>query len=191
MKDQWKQGLQWGGVAWLAYVAGCSLTTAYHSAHYDLYLPHLLPAAAWLAALSLTWTPWSRAGVGVAVVVQIGAGVAEATHLHEDTLAWLPLVLPVLPLVILAPERPRLIAALALVGRWRDAGRMLAGWRWIVVAMGTFLLARSGERALHWWAYDVRGTLHFTPETILIAFLPQALFFGIAALPPRNRPAMA
>ncbi len=179
----------WGGVAWLAYVAGCSLTTAYHSAHYGFYLPHLFPAAAWLAALALTWTRWSRAGVAVAVVVQLAASVAEAMPLDDDTLAWLPLVLPVLPLVFMAPERPRLAAALALVGRWRDAGRTLAGWRWSVVAMGTFLLARSGERALHCWAYDVRWSLRFVPENIVIAFLPQAMLFGIAALPRRNSPA--
>src|SRR4051812_45535176 len=104
MKDQWKQGLQWGAMAWLAYVSACSLTRAYHSAHYGPYLPHLLPAAVWLAALALTWTRWSRAGVAVAIVVQIAAGIAEATPFDDGTLPWLPLVFPVLPLVIMAPE---------------------------------------------------------------------------------------
>ena len=186
MKDQWKQGLQWGGVVWLSYLAGCSLVTACESAEYGLYLPHMLPAAAWLAALALLWTRWARAGAAVAIAVQVAAGMAEASRFDTGTLTWPPLVLPVLPLVFMAPERPRLTVALALVGRWRDAGRALAGWRWIVVAMGTFLLARSGGRALHCWVYDFDGALNFSLESVLNAFIPQALLFGAAALPRRS-----
>lgn len=191
MKDQWKQGLQWGAMTWLAYVTAWSLTTAYRSAHYGPYLPHLIPAATWLAALALTWTRRSRAGVAVAIAVQIAAGVTEAMRFDDGTFAWLTLVFPVLPLVIMAPDRPRLTAALALMGRWRDAGKTLAGWRWIAVALGTLLLARSGERSLRCWEYDVSWTLHFAPGAILAAFIPQAFFFGIAALPRRSLPAMA
>ena len=176
---------------WLAYLAGCSVVTACESAEYGLYLPHVLPAAAWLAALALLWTRWARAGAAVAIAVQVAAGVAEDSRLYEYTLAWLPIVLPVLPLVVMEPERPRLTVALALVGRWRDAGRALAGWRWGLVAAGTVLLARSGGRALHCWVYDSDWTLHFDPEAVFNAFIPQAVLFGIAALPRRAGSARA
>lgn len=191
MKDQWKQGLQWGGVVWLGYLAGCSLVMACRSAEFCLYLPYWLPAVAWLAALVLLWTRWARAGVAVAIAVQVAAGVVEAFRFDEGTLTWPSLMLPVLPLVFMEPERPRLTVALALVGRWRDASRKLAGWRWILVGVGTFLLARSGGRALHCWVYESDWTLHFDPEAVVNAFIPQAVLFGIAALPRRAWPARA
>lgn len=77
------------------------------------------------------------------------SGERSATHLHEDTLAWLPLVLPVLPLVVLTPERPRLTAALALVGRWRDAARMLVGWRERAFELGAVVHVALDPRGAH------------------------------------------
>ncbi len=83
MKDQWVKGLQWGGVAWLAWIAAKASLGVWHctiepGAYFTVSLGWLLErsivAVAWCAALALTWTRWSRAGVGVAIVVQAIAG---------------------------------------------------------------------------------------------------------------------
>ena len=185
MKDQWKQGLQWGAVVWLAWIAArCSLA-AYHGAP-------LIVAVAWLAALTLTWTRWSRVGVGAALLVQAAAGLLRAAsyggemHIPWVLTFFLPMSLPLLPLLFMAPERPRLTLALAFVGRWGDAARSLAGFRWIAVALGVVLLNHTGWGALRWPEHALDGGLVFDPRVILTVFVPQAALFGLAALPTRR-----
>jgi hypothetical protein len=197
MRDQWSKGVQWGSVAWLVYVTGSSLVRAFHPAHYGAYLPQLLPAAAWLAGLALTWTRWSRAGIRVAIVVQAVAGTVQATSYPGDMpLAWaltfwLPMSLPLIPLLFVIPDRPRLTFALVFVGRFRDALRQLAGWRWVAVAAGIVLLNHAAWSASRWDVYGVDGVLRFDPWAVLTAFLPQAVLFGLAAFPRVRSPATA
>jgi hypothetical protein len=208
MKEQWTKGLQWGGIAWLGWIAASSLATALRTAHYGVYLPHLIPAAAWSLALALTWTRWSRVGVAGAVAAQVVSG-AVLTDIHsyyqfcsvDDgpvrsyldlqplLSSFVPMILPVLPLLFLIPERPRLTVALALVGRFRDAARSLAGFRWLLVAAGVVLLARSGLEALDWWRFDDEGVPYFRMGAVVVAFVPQAVLFALAAIPRLRWPA--
>ena len=182
-KLQFKQGLQWGGAAWLAYLAISS--TGHLRAVNPLFLPYLIPALAWPLAFMLAWTRWARLALAVAVVAQVCAAVAMTAHMGDLRVtlsAFMPLCLPVLPLLFMGPERPRLTVALAVVGRWRDAARTLAGWRWLLVVVGVLLLERSGWAALSstWSAED---WFRIPGQDILIAFSPQLLLFGVAALP--------
>lgn len=111
------------------------------------------------------------------VVQAVGGSIAGATHGGEfwwwSPTFWLPMSLPVLPLLFMAPARPRRTLALLLVGRWRDAVAELEGWRWLFVAAGTVLLNRVGWIVLD--GYYARGW-------VLIA----ALLFIVAAIPRRH-----
>jgi hypothetical protein len=193
IRNQWLQGLQWGGCAWLGWVAWSSVRRA---SHCSLYLgPDFLIslawfaygwllAAVWLAALLLTWTRWSRAGVAVVIAVQAVVGSIGAA-MHNDfwwsMTVWIPMSLPVIPLLFMKPERPRLTFALLMVGRWRDAVAELKGWRWLLVAVGTVLLNRFG-----WF---VLGTYYFV-SPVPVWLLPPLLFL-LAAIPRRHKPATA
>ncbi len=190
-KLQFKQGLQWGALAWLASLSVSSLR--HLRAVNPLFLPYLLPAAAWPIAFALTWTRWSRLAVALAVVAQTGAAVAMTAHMGELRItlsAFLPLCLPVLPLLFMAPERPRLTVAFAVVGRWRDAAQTLAGWRWVLVAIGILLLDRSGWAALS-TTWSSEDWFRIPGQDVLMAFVPQLLLFGVAALPRLRWPATA
>jgi hypothetical protein len=190
MKDQWKQGLQWGAFAWLGWVALRSTVAASHGG------PSIV-ALAWLAALALTWTRWSRAGVGTALLVQAAAGISQAaSYAGEMHVPWmltffLPMSLPLLPLLFMAPERPRLTLALAFVGRWRDAARSLAGLPWLAVALGVILLNRAAWRALAWPVDALDGGLVLDPWALLTVFAPPAALVVLAALPERRARATA
>jgi hypothetical protein len=190
-KQQFRQGLQWGGIVWLAHLAIASL--GHLRAVNPFFLPYLIPGAAWVLALGLAWTRWSRIAVALAVVAQAWAAVAMTAGMGEFGVtlsAFMPLCLPVLPLLFMAPERPRLTIALALVGRWRDAARTLAGLRWPVVAIGVLLLEQSGWASLS-TTWSSEDSIRIPGQGILIAFVPQAVLFGLAALPRPRRPATA
>src|SRR4051794_194602 len=103
-RNQWTQGLQWGACAWLGWVAWSDLGIAWHSAFISQWT---LLAAVWVAALALTWTRWSRVGVAVALVVQVVVGTVRAAgyegemHLAWALSFWLPMSLPLLPLLFM------------------------------------------------------------------------------------------
>jgi hypothetical protein len=193
IRNQWIQGLQWGGGAWLVWVAGGAFLHASHCSlapepYFFVSVASLAQrsalAAVWIAALALTWTRWSRAGVAVAVVVQGVLGTIEAArypgemHLGWALTFWLPMSLPVLPLLFMEPERPRLTLALLAVGRWRDAIAQLSGWRWLGVAAAVVLLNRAGWVILvGYWGYG----------WVLIP----ALLFTLAAIPCRRKSSTA
>ncbi len=116
MKDQWLKGLQWGGVAWLAWIAAkallgvchCAIEPgAYFAVSVGWLVERSIVAAAWSVALALTWTRWSRVGVGAAIVVQAIAGTAVATTyggpipIPWALTFWLPMSLLLLPLLVL------------------------------------------------------------------------------------------
>jgi hypothetical protein len=175
----------------LAHIVGSSFW--HFRAITPFFLPYLLPSAAWFVALGLTWTRWSRVAVAVAVVAQTAAAVAITAHMGEVGItmsACMPLCLPVVPLLFMAPERPRLTVALALVGRWRDAAQTLAGWRWPLVALGVLMLERSGWASLS-TAWNSEDRIRIPGQDILIAFAPQAALFALAVLPRMRRAAKA
>jgi len=190
-KLQFNQGLQWGGLAWLAYLVVTSL--GHMRADHPLFLPYLIPLIEWTLAFTLAWTPWSRVAVALAMVAQVGADIAITARMGEFRVtlaAFLPLCLPVLPLLFMVPERPRITVAFALLGRWRDAARTLAGWRWVIVAIGVLLLERSGWASLS-TTWSSEDWFRIPGQDVLIAFAPQVLLFGVAALPRLRWPATA
>jgi hypothetical protein len=191
VKEQFRQGLQWGAVFGLAHNVVSSLW--HFRAINPFFLPYLLPSAAWLVAFALIWTRWSRVAVAVAVVAQTAAAIAITAHMGDVGVtmsACLPLCLPVLPLLFMAPERPRLTVALALLGRWRDAAQTLVGWRWPIVALGVVLLERSGWASLS-TAWNSEDRIRIPGQDILIAFAPQAALFALAVLPRMRSTAKA
>lgn len=187
IKEQFKQGLQWGAVVWLAHIVVSSLR--HFRAVNPFFLPYLLPFAAWLVAFALAWTRWSRAAVAVAVLAQTAAAIVMTASLGEVSVtmsACMPLCLPVLPLLFMAPERPRLTVALALLGRWREAAHTLKGFRWPFVALGVLLLERSGWASLG-TAKSSEDWIRIPGQDILIAFAPQAALFALAVIPRRSK----
>ncbi len=208
MKEQWKQGLQWGGVVWLAWLAvssSAAFVTDY--ANNGFYLGSMLPAVGWALALAISWTRWSRLGLALGIATQVYAGafldppivarvdyqmgdVMTESYLNLEPLlsSFLPRCLPLVPLLFMAPTRPRYTAALALVGRWTDAARELTGLRWILVAAGVLALHSAAPEALRWWVINEDGRVSFWWSRVLGALAPCAMLFGVAAIrTPRDR----
>src|SRR4051812_904621 len=100
MRNQWQQGLQWGAFAWLGWLTWQAGLGALRASFHGFSPTQVLPAIAWVTALVLTWTRWSRAGVAAALLVQAVAGtVVAAGYGGELRLAWvltfwLPMSLP-------------------------------------------------------------------------------------------------
>jgi hypothetical protein len=205
MREQWTKGFQWGGVAWLACVAASSVLQVVRYSVEGVYPPFLLMAAGWTFALALTWTRWSRVGVAAGILLQVyvGAileapivqredymfrGVMTESFLNLEPLlsSFLPRCLPLLPLLFMAPAKPRYAVALALVGRWRDAVRELAGVRWMLVAAGIVALPFAAPEALQWWGINEDGRVDFQWASVARALAPCAVLFGLAAIRPRT-----
>jgi hypothetical protein len=208
MKDQWLKGLQWGAVAWLAWESFVTVNTAvryigqYHArATYQIACGiYAVSAVIALTALVLAWTRWSRIGIAAMILAQVAMALVFFKGYPRPPLViegvvcdiempWMAIVhanremFPLLPLLFMQPERPRLVVALALVGRWRDALHQLAGRRWIAVAAAVlWLSAAVGDAAT---AYeDNNGITAFLPWQFLAALAPCALLFGLATIPP-------
>ncbi len=201
MKDQWKQGLQWGGVVWLGWIALSSIAFVLRYAHYGFSAQSMIPAAAWSIAFGLLWTRWSRLGIAIGIAAQVYAGVilgqpivARSDYQMGDVMAesyldlepllksFLPACLPLVPLLFMAPTRPRYTAALALVGRWEDAAREMVGLRWTLVAAGVLALPGAAPEALRWWCIDESGRVFFDVMRVGAALAPSAILLGIAAV---------
>jgi hypothetical protein len=194
MKEQWKQGLQWGGVIWLAWLSLSSL--------FCIAGPTLITAIGWTLAFALAWTRWSRLGVALGIAAQVYVGVVlghpivQVEHIEIidgpaiDVLnvaplldSFLPSCLPLLPLLFMRPTRPTSAIALALVGRWEDAARELNGFRWILVAAGVIALHTGLPGAARWWNIDQDGKLVFAWANEAANLGPIVILFGLAALP--------
>jgi hypothetical protein len=209
MKEQWTKGLQWGAIAVLACLTWQTLRADVgYLAYFHDQAPYRLPCALHaatdailLAALALQWTRWSRLGIFAVVVAELlTLGVSWGGYpMTHSTVAGLPFatqatmfavssspLLGLLPLLVLEPEHPRLTTALALVGRWRDAARSLAGWRWILVAVGLYLVGSAVASTLAATLGD-DDTRALIPWEIVESIAPCVVLFGLAALPRRRR----
>jgi hypothetical protein len=207
MKDQWIKGLQWGAALWLAWIAASSVVDVVDGIHFEIYAQTMIPAFGWTLALALQWTRWSRLGTAFGIAAHVYAALAYDTPPIErvDTLIdgvrsqsyldlmslftkFVPTCLPVIPLLFMAPARPRHVAALALVGRWEEAARELAGIRWVLVAAGVLVLHTAFPEALRWWRISIDGRVHFNGWYIARQLVVCALLFGAAAIrTPRGR----
>jgi hypothetical protein len=164
---QWSHGLQWGASTWLAYVAVRAVSRAVHvpSAAYVVVAVGWITALAFIAAGSR----WSRGVVVAAIFAQAATGYASATDYGSPPSApfallfFLPMCLPLLPLVVLPVEQPRIALALIGLGRWREARSMLGGVGPLLVAAALVTLNRGavdlcvhlqheqGWMATAWW----------------------------------------
>ena len=208
MKDQWKKGLQWGGLIWLAYLAASSIWWfADQMLLASFNDGQLLRAMGWTLAFALAWTRWSRLGIVIGVAAHVYAGfvlddppsVDVSTLLVDgvqrsfndyESIArrFVPACLPVLPLLFMRPERPVYAAALAMVGRWNDAAREVEGLRWILVAAGVFLLSMTDPDAVRYWAPAYNAPTLDSILRVVVGASPPAILFGLAALrDPRER----
>lgn len=203
MKEQWLKGVQWGSLAAVSLAAwqwlgGFIIQPMLKSESYTTY--HLVCALgmiAFSALAALTWSPLSRAYVllliGVVLVQSASicaphyvcdgadAGTIEPFSPKRFVLQGAP-ALPMLPVLFVDPECPRLTVALAFVGRFRDAARMLAGWRWVLVAIAVFCFNRTVSAAAGALYWD-QGAVKFTTWDMLVALAPCAILLGVAALP--------
>jgi hypothetical protein len=150
-RNQWSQGLQWGACAWLGYVAWHAvldfydtplgwMRDAFPGSWYFALRWFLAPA--WLLAIALiaAGSPRSRAVVGVGILAQVVMGCAESGRPFGEFIPhwamqnFLPMCLPLLPLVVLRVEEPRVVLALLALGRWREALARSGGFRTALVA---------------------------------------------------------
>jgi hypothetical protein len=209
MNEQWTKGLQWGALAallcltWQTLRADAGYLAYFHDqAPYRLACAlHAATDAILLGALALQWTRWSRLAILAVIVADLlMIGISWRGYpMTHSTVTGLPFatqaamfavssspVLGLLPLLVLEPEHPRLTTALALVGRWRDAARSLTGWRWILVALGVYLLGSAVESGLAATLGD-DDTRTLVLWEIVESIAPCVAFFGLAALPRRLR----
>lgn len=201
MREQWKQGLQWGAVAAVAWWIAPYLTdplyelTGAEEAHVFYQAIHVVVALSAFVLIVLTWSRFSRAALLALVAIVLWRG--DNSALREPMGATFAIVrfvfwqhadaVPLLPLLLFTPERPRLTVALALMGRWRDAARTLAGWRWLPVAVGIFFL----DQLAHDLGQSFGGTSNdhlpavvvWKTGELLAAVAPFAALFGVAAIP--------
>lgn len=206
MKDQWMKGLQWGAALWLAWIAASSIVDVVDGLHFEIYAQTMIPAFGWTLALALQWTRWSRVGIAIGIGAHVYAalaydmpsiervdtlidGVRSQSYLDLTPLLTklVPACLPVIPLLFLGPESPRRVAALALVGRWDETARDMAGIRWVLVAAGVLVLHTAFPEALRWWRISIDGRVHFNGWYIARQMVPCALLFGAAAFKPPLR----
>lgn len=201
MKEQWLKGLQWGAVASVATWIAPYLVAPFYMARdtpASWRLCELVCAAVAVpvfALIVLTWSRLSRAALLIVVAVLLWQ--ADSTPFGEPASTPYALarfffwrhgdVARFLPLLFVTPELPRLTVALALVGRWRDAWATLAGWRWLLVALGVLQI----DRLVHDLGQSMYGSmsdtgpviLEFRTDDLFAAVAPFAILFGLAALP--------
>src|SRR5262249_9596438 len=98
-------------------------------------------AAAWLLVLALiaAGSPWSRVAVGAALLLRVVDECVDGRLLVEfspplSVEIALGVSLPLLPLLVLRVNEPRIVVALLARGRWRDALVRSGGLRTALVA---------------------------------------------------------
>ncbi len=203
MKEQWKQGLQWGAVAavawWIApYLVSPLQALAGGSGssrlHYALCATITVPV---FVLIAITWSRLSLAALLLLVFVVLwqaepmtASVPVSAAYALVSFVFWHVAVVQFLPLLLVTPELPRITVALALVGRFREALATLAGFRWIAVAVGVFSLDRT-VLAVCSAMYAKDGALQCNVGELLAALVPSAILFGLAAMPRPRSPVTA
>jgi len=149
-RNPWLLGLQWGAWAWLGYInvltLGGLLVVGYMSYtghepppwanHWSSVSEGLPQDAAWIVSFALiaAGSRWARLAVAVAIAGQC------AVSLGWWGRGWVPMCAPLLPLVVLRLEEPRVVLALLALGRWREALARSGGVRAALVAAGVVSL---------------------------------------------------
>jgi hypothetical protein len=150
-RNQWSQGLQWGAFAWLGYIVLRALGGEVQRLLVVTQTLSNVPdwmcdpswgwqvATAWVAALVLVaaGSRWARLAVGAAMVLHAVVAGGEAVHCDRVLFVltrFLPMSVPLLPLLVLRVERPRVVLALAALGRWREARARFGGVGVLAVA---------------------------------------------------------
>jgi len=140
-------------------------------------------------ALIAAGSRWSRPAVAVAIVAQSILGISTGTgYSGEPNTVWfvlkffLPMCVPLLPLVFLRVERPRVVLALALLGRHREAwARFGVG----VLAVAAFVVSLNrGVLDLIGYGFDGPAMLWAIRDSGLpwTGYLLPVVLFGVAAL---------
>jgi hypothetical protein len=161
-KNRWVLGLQWGACSWLLYVVWrafvdfrCSLwsdvadrwPSSWWIAGFWVLFPGWLAVVALLAAGSR----WARAGVALMMLGRVGVAYAQTHALHTtdtDTQLFVPLFAPLLPLVVLRVEEPRVVLALLALGRWREALARSGGVVALLVALSVLSTHDASDEAM-------------------------------------------
>lgn len=190
-KNRWGLGLQWGACSWLLYVVWRAFVdfrlslwsdvanhwpSSWWIAGFWLLFPGWLAVIAALAAGSR----WARAGVALMILGRVGVAYAQTHALQTtDTGAQLfvPLFVPLLPLVVLRVEEPRVVLALLALGRWREALARSGGVVALLVALAVLSTREASDQAM--WFTSLPSA--FSP-TALIAALA-----GVATWATRKR----
>lgn len=138
-------GLQWGGCAWLAYLAAKMLKSL-------VELTILLPLGVeipWAARWGAIYQGHLHAASWLVALALIAAGSRWARPAMVATLAWhfalnwgwgwgwIPMCVPLLPLVVWRVEEPRVVLAMLALGRWREAAARSGGVMVVAVAVAT------------------------------------------------------
>ncbi len=130
MREQWKQGLQWGAAAvvarWLApWIVYPFWRAMGETENWQLMRAiHIGASVPIFALFVVTWTRYSRIAVA-ALVVYLAWQVEPDSSTFPSVLSLRVIyavrpyveIVSFLPLLFITPERPRLTVALALVGR--------------------------------------------------------------------------
>jgi hypothetical protein len=218
-RNQWSQGLQWGACAWLCYVVlrelGGELSQLLAREGSPWTLPRWMcgwgygwhVAAVWAVALSLiiVGSRWSRVAVAAAISMQALVAVRSASsYAGEPDSVWfvlrffLPMCVPLLPLLVLRVEQPRVALALAALGRWSEARVRFGGIGVLAVAIAVISLNR-GALDLLGYGLDPAAVLQVIHDRGLpwTGYLLPVVLFGLAALTieatsrPLRRPSTA
>ena len=208
MREQWKQGLQWGAAAvvarWLApWIVYPFWRAMGETENWQLMRAiHIGASVPIFALFVVTWTRYSRIAVA-ALVVYLAWQVEPDSSTFPSVLSLRVIyavrpyveIVSFLPLLFITPERPRMTVALALVGRWREVARSLAGWRWPLLGVGVFLfgdVAGIFARSFYGMSLDNHpAVLCWNVRDTFYAIAPSLAPFVIAALPPWRRLATA
>jgi len=183
VKNRWLYGLQWGACLWLPYVLRDAAQDFYYAglSHLPEGWPRLwwtpfyvLIFPGWLAAVALLVAGSRRARLAVTMMVLARIAVAavetHAMQMPDGGAQYIvPLFLPLLPLVVLRVEEPRVVLALAALGRWREALARSGGVVALLVALAVLSTHLSAREAV--WGSPVSDAFRLPAMLAGLAFV--------------------